>query len=182
MEVGILFSRTLIVYQYPLALPDVYRWAADLQIELEGNSPMFTATHGEEHITLIPSLYVREYNGPVDKLVMWGQFDYAALSTILEHIPVPVTPQNTAQSRDNADCPVGDNADRLRPMKDAPLDGTYILFFADSGYSTVPLRCEVCHYDAEYRPLSPWVNHSNDSFEDGGGRSVGLLPLPASDE
>lgn len=57
----------------------------------------------------------------------------------------------------------------LLPIETAPKDGTYIILFGDSGYKTTPLRCEVCRYDAQYRPLSPWVNHSNDSFEDGGG-------------
>lgn len=65
----------------------------------------------------------------------------------------------------------------IQSMNSAPKDGTYILLFGDSGYTTTPYRCEVCRYDAEYRPLQPWVNHANDSFLDGGGEPVGWMPL-----
>ena len=41
-----------------------------------------------------------------------------------------------------------------------------------------PLRVEVCKYDAEYRPLQPWVTHSNDSFMDGGKAPTCWMPLP----
>lgn len=67
---------------------------------------------------------------------------------------------------------------RINGMDTAPKDGTYVLLFGGSGYITTPLRCEVCRYDEEYRPRQPWVNHANDSFEDGGDRPVGWLPLP----
>lgn len=66
----------------------------------------------------------------------------------------------------------------LKPIETAPKDGTYILLFGDSGYATTPLRCVVCHYDAEYRPLQPWVTHSCDSFEDGGGPPLYWCELP----
>ncbi len=68
---------------------------------------------------------------------------------------------------------------QLRPISTAPLDGEYVLVFGHSGYTTTPLRCEVCKYDAEYSPRTPWVNHSNDSFEDGGGIPEFWLPLPS---
>jgi len=55
----------------------------------------------------------------------------------------------------------------LKSIETAPRDGRYILLFGPSGYITTPLRCEVCRYDAEYRPLQPWINHASDSFEDG---------------
>jgi len=72
---------------------------------------------------------------------------------------------------------------KLFPMSTAPLDGTYILLFGNSGYVTAPLRCEVCHYDPEYRPKNPWQTHSNDAFSDGGGGDlVGWLPLPEAPE
>lgn len=60
----------------------------------------------------------------------------------------------------------------------APLDGTYILLAGPSGYIGTPLRAEVCKYDAEYRPHQPWVNHSNDSFMDGGEAPTCWMPLP----
>lgn len=68
--------------------------------------------------------------------------------------------------------------EQLRPIETAPKDGTFILLFGDSGYVTTPLRCAVCRYYPEYRPLSPWQTHSNDSFEDGGGPPLYWLPLP----
>jgi hypothetical protein len=63
-------------------------------------------------------------------------------------------------------------------MKTAPRDGTYILLAGPSGYSTIPIRVEVCRYDAEFRPLQPWVNHANNSFTDGGEQPTGWMPLP----
>lgn len=66
----------------------------------------------------------------------------------------------------------------MKPMPDAPKDGTYILLFAPSGYSSVEWRCEVCKFDSEYRPLQPWINHAGDSFTDGGDGPIGWLPMP----
>ena len=66
----------------------------------------------------------------------------------------------------------------LRPIETAPKDGRYILLFGDSGYTTTPLRCQVCRYDAEYRPLQPWITFSNDSFLDDGGPPTHWMPLP----
>jgi len=67
----------------------------------------------------------------------------------------------------------------MKPMEDAPRDGTYIILFAPSGYNTTQWRCEICHYDAEYRPRQPWVNHASDSFTEGGDEPCGWLPLPS---
>ena len=67
---------------------------------------------------------------------------------------------------------------KLQSIATAPRDGTYVLLFGPSGYTTTPLRCEVCRYDAEYRPRQPWVNHSNDSFLDGGEAPTHWMPLP----
>ncbi len=66
----------------------------------------------------------------------------------------------------------------LRPIETAPKDGTYILLFGNSGYGTTPLRCEICRHDSTFRPLQPWVNHSNDSFLDGGSEPTHWMPLP----
>jgi hypothetical protein len=67
---------------------------------------------------------------------------------------------------------------RWQPISTAPKDGTYVLVAGDSGYITTPLRVEVCRYDAEYRPRSPWVNHANDCFEEGGEPPTLWMPLP----
>ncbi len=64
------------------------------------------------------------------------------------------------------------NAFTPRPIETAPKDGTYIILLAPSGYRTTPWRAEVGHWDGEYRPLSPWQTHSNDSFTDGGDSSI----------
>jgi hypothetical protein len=66
----------------------------------------------------------------------------------------------------------------MNHMDDAPRNGEYIILFGNSGYMTTPYRCQMCRYDAEYRPLQPWVTHSNDSFLDGGGEPIGWLPAP----
>jgi hypothetical protein len=66
----------------------------------------------------------------------------------------------------------------MRPVETAPKDGTYVLLFGDSGYIGTPLRCEVCKYDAEFRPKQPWVNHAGNSFLDGGAFARFWMPLP----
>lgn len=66
----------------------------------------------------------------------------------------------------------------MRPMSTAPKDGTYIILFAPSGYITTDYRAEICRYYPEYHPLEPWVNHSNDSFRDGGDAPIGWIPIP----
>jgi hypothetical protein len=64
-----------------------------------------------------------------------------------------------------------------QPIESAPKDGTYIILLAPSGYTTIHWRAEVGHWDGEYRPLSPWQTHSNDSFTDGGELPTHWLPL-----
>lgn len=65
-----------------------------------------------------------------------------------------------------------------QPIETAPKDGTWLLLAGPSGYISTPLRVEVCHYDAEFRPLQPWVNHAGDSFLDGGNAPTAWMPLP----
>lgn len=67
---------------------------------------------------------------------------------------------------------------RLKSIDSAPKDGRYVLLFGPSGHTGTPLRCQVCRYDAEYRPRQPWVNHSNDSFMDGGEEPTHWMELP----
>lgn len=64
------------------------------------------------------------------------------------------------------------------PISTAPHDKTYILVAGHSGYSTTPLRVEVCRYDDEFRPLNPWVNHADNAFSDGGSEPRWWMPLP----
>ena len=65
-----------------------------------------------------------------------------------------------------------------QPISTVPKDGRYILLAGPSGYSTTPLRVEVCRWYPEYHPLSPWINHSNDDFTDGGSQPTHWMPLP----
>jgi len=96
-----------------------------------------------------------------------------------------VVPMRGTMTLDEVNVTLFDECERLqkgllgmRAMEDAPKDGTYIILFAPSGYKNVLWRCEVCHYDAAYRPLQPWVNHAGDSFTDDGDGPCGWLPLP----
>lgn len=66
-----------------------------------------------------------------------------------------------------------------QPIATAPRDGTFILVAGDSGYTTTPLRVEVCRWYPAYQPLNPWQNHSNDAFTDGGPEPTLWMPLPA---
>lgn len=66
----------------------------------------------------------------------------------------------------------------LYPISSAPKDGRYILLFGPSGYRTTPLRCEICKFDKAYRPLSPWINHANNSFTDSGSLPTHWAPIP----
>ena len=67
------------------------------------------------------------------------------------------------------------------PIYSAPRDGRYVLLAGPSGYTTVPIRVEVCRYDETYRPLYPWVNHANNSFLDGGSPAIYWRPLSDSE-
>lgn len=100
--------------------------------------------------------------------------------------PEKVVPMRGTMDQDEVNVSLFDECKRLergllgmKPMEDVPKDGTYIILFAESGYTGTPHRCEICHWDEEYRPMQPWVNHAGDSFTDGGGRPVGWLPLPS---
>jgi len=69
---------------------------------------------------------------------------------------------------------------KLKPMDTAPTDGSYLILFAESGYNSTPLRCQVCRYDKNYRPLYPWQTYDNESFlESEEEQPVGWLPLPS---
>jgi hypothetical protein len=62
------------------------------------------------------------------------------------------------------------------PIDTAPRDGTFVLLAGPSGYSSTPLRVEVCAYFKDYE--APWRNHAHDAFEDGGCRPTLWIPLP----
>ena len=65
----------------------------------------------------------------------------------------------------------------LKPIETCPKNGTYFLAWGPSGYTTTPLRCEVCRWDEDHRPLSPIQTHSNDPFTDGGAPATHWSPL-----
>lgn len=67
---------------------------------------------------------------------------------------------------------------KWQPLSTAPKDGRFILLAGPSGYTTTPLRVEVCRWCPEYRPLNPWQNHANDAFSDGGAEPTHWAPLP----
>jgi len=66
----------------------------------------------------------------------------------------------------------------LQPIATAPKDGTYIVLFGPGGYRSTLLRCQVCRYDEEYRPLQPWKTYSGGSFMDDGAGPTHWMPLP----
>ena len=74
--------------------------------------------------------------------------------------------------------PVPISLNILQPIETCPKDGSYFIAWGPSGYTTTPLRCEVCHWDANYRPLNPIQTHSNDAFTDGGASATYWSPLP----
>ncbi len=65
-----------------------------------------------------------------------------------------------------------------QPINKTTPRGRYLLVFGDSGYVTTDYRVEVCRHDAEFRPRSPWVNHANDAFTDGGPAPTLWMELP----
>ncbi len=66
---------------------------------------------------------------------------------------------------------------RLQSISTAPRDGTWVLLFGPSGYTTTPFRAEVGRYYPSYRPLNPWRNHANNAFADGGPEPTHWMPL-----
>jgi hypothetical protein len=65
----------------------------------------------------------------------------------------------------------------LRPMEDVPND-EFVLLFGESGYSSTPLRCEVCKF---YPDWGGWRTYSGDYFGGTGNpEPVGWLPLPSA--
>ena len=60
-----------------------------------------------------------------------------------------------------------------RPITTAPRDGTFILVAGPSGYTSTPLRAEVCRWEG-----NGWRNHSHDWFMEGGADATHWMPLP----
>ena len=58
------------------------------------------------------------------------------------------------------------------PIADAPKDGTWVLVAGPSGYTSSPIRIEVCRFIAPH-----WRNHADNLFTDGGDEPTHFLPL-----
>jgi len=68
------------------------------------------------------------------------------------------------------------NKAKWLPIDTAPKDGTFVLVAGPSGYTSTPLRVEVCAYYPDY--ASQWRNHAHDAFWDGGSPPTLWMPLP----
>ena len=84
-------KNTLVIYEYPAALGDVYRWAFDNKFILgPPDEPLgfyhFRVDRKGETIHLIPSIYLDQWveDVDIDKLVLWGSFDKSVLDKIME--------------------------------------------------------------------------------------------------
>lgn len=83
-------KRTLILYQWPLALPDVYRWAADNKFVLgalvpEDKAPSYIVRRAEETIIIKATDDIDHLaDQKPDKLVLWGAFSKEQLTKIIE--------------------------------------------------------------------------------------------------
>lgn len=80
--------NTLIVYQYPIALPDIYKWAAENRFELKHSSekPIYYVSRENEEIWLMPMVHVATYRCIPDKLVLWGEFKKHELIELSERL------------------------------------------------------------------------------------------------
>lgn len=70
---------------------------------------------------------------------------------------------------------------KMKPMIICPRDGTFVVLFLNSGYKTTRLRAVVAHWDSQFRPRQPWIDHAGDSIFDGGGNIHeirGWIPVP----
>ena len=83
-------KNTVIIYQWPLALPDLYRWAADNKYYLQpwtdrrGCYYAVAEKEGyEERITIAITQYVASMvSTNFSKLVLWGSFKPEQLTII----------------------------------------------------------------------------------------------------
>lgn len=82
-------KKTTIVYQDKLALPDVYRWAADNKFTLfpGKRGPLhYVVKREDELINIIPHTYDVMEIGPCEKLVLWGAFNQKDLEKLMEYL------------------------------------------------------------------------------------------------
>ncbi len=66
---------------------------------------------------------------------------------------------------------------KLQPIETAPRDGTYIILFVSTEYTSHP-HCEVGHWDHKYQSTNPWRSHHNDAFTEGRYQPTHWMPLP----
>lgn len=62
---------------------------------------------------------------------------------------------------------------KLEPIATAPKDGTFIVLWGPSGYTSTPWQCAV----GRWRD-NDWRVHSNDLYTDGGAPPTHWSPLP----
>lgn len=65
----------------------------------------------------------------------------------------------------------------VQPISTAPKDGTFIIVFGPSGYTSVPIRCEVCRWEGERRSAN-WRTYGGDAFTDSGEEPTHWMPIP----
>lgn len=65
----------------------------------------------------------------------------------------------------------------VQPISTAPLDGSFIILFGPSGYTSVPVRCEVCRWEADRR-YNNWRTYAGDAFTDSGEEPTHWMPIP----
>jgi hypothetical protein len=66
---------------------------------------------------------------------------------------------------------------KWQPISTAPRDGSYMIIAGPSGYTTTPLRAEICRWGTTFR-VNRWINHANDDFTEGGEEPTLWMPLP----
>lgn len=85
--------KTLIIYEYPKALPDVLRWAETLKLHEIIENPddllwvftLFKNDEESEHFWILPHndlTMLKDAMTDVTKVVLWGAFDLNTLQTL----------------------------------------------------------------------------------------------------
>ena len=68
----------------------------------------------------------------------------------------------------------------VQPISTAPKDGSFIIIFGPSGYTSVPVRCEVCRWEGDRR-YHNWRTYAGDAFTDSGEEPTHWMPIPTTE-